>query len=279
MKFMSLSHAARASAVAVVCSSLATASAEAPPSSTKTAQISAVYQISLNGFDVGNFRYTSELNGKSYKLNSDVQLSLLLGAFQWKGLSRTTGTTSDNGPKPNDFAFDYSSTLKNGSIAMGFAKGRVETVAIEPPAPTAADTVPVKPEHLTNVLDPLTAILSLTQDTGVKPCERKIAIFDGKQRFDLQMMFRRMEPIPGSTDQVSVCRVKYIPIAGYRATEETANLARTTGIEISFRQVPGARLYVPQKVVLPTLAGTAEITVQQVDIKRAGSGVVALIND
>ena len=55
------------------------------------------------------------------------------------------------------------------------------------------------------------------------------------------------------------------------------NLARTTGIEITFRQMPQAKLFVPQKVVLPTLAGTAEITVQQVDVKNAAQ--LALIND
>ena len=143
----------------------------------------------------------------------------------------------------------------------------------------ADDTVPLKPEHLANVLDPLSAILALTQDSGGKPCDRKLAIFDGKQRFDLTLVFRRQEPIEGSAELASVCRVKYTPIAGFRQTEETANLARTTGIEISFRSVPSAHLFVPQKIVLPTLAGTAEITVQHVDIKTAGTGQLALIND
>lgn len=254
------------------------ASAQSAPSKAQRAQVSAVYQIALNGFDVGSFRYTSEVSGQSYKLTSDVQLSLLLGAFQWKGVSQTSGSTAAT-PKPSSFGFDYSSTLKNGSVRMGFAKGIVETVSIEPPAAPIPDVVALKPEHLTNVLDPLSAILALTQDTGGKPCDRKLAIFDGKQRFDLQLIYRRQEPVEGSAETAQVCRVKYTPIAGFRQTEETANLARTTGIEISFRSVPGAKLFVPQKITLPTLAGTAEITVQHVDIKSPGSGQVALINE
>lgn len=255
------------------------APSKAQPTQVSATQVSAVYQIALNGFDVGSFRYTSEVSGQSYNLTSDVELSLLLGAFQWKGVSHTSGTATAAAPKPASFGFDYSSTLKSGSLRMGFAKGSVETVSIDPPAPPIPDVVPLKPEHLANVLDPLSAILALTQDTGGKPCDRKLAIFDGKQRFDLQLIYRRQEPVEGSAEMAQVCRVKYIPIAGFRQTEETANLARTTGIEISFRPVPGAKLFVPQKIILPTLAGTAEITVQHVDIKSPGSGQVALINE
>lgn len=256
------------------------AAAESSPQKSQAAQISAVYQISLNGFDVGNFRYTSETSGQSYKLTSDVELSLMMGAFQWKGVSTTSGSTASAAAlRPAAFGFDYSSTLKSGAVRMGFTKGNVESVSIDPPAPPMPDAVPLKPEHLTNVLDPLSAILAMTRDTGGSPCDRKLAIFDGKQRFDLQLIYRRNEPIEGSSEQATVCRVKYIPIAGFRQTEDTANLARTTGIEISFRSVPGAKLLVPQKIALPTMAGTAEITVQHVDINTPGSGQVALINE
>ncbi len=253
--------------------------AESRPQAPLSAQISAVYQIALNGFDVGSFHYVSETSGGAYKLTSDVELSLLMGAFHWKGVSKTSGQTSNAAVKPASFGFEYSSSLKSGSVRMGFAKGSVESVSIDPPAPPIPDVVPLTPEHLVNVLDPLSAILAMTQDTGGKPCDRKLAVFDGKQRFDLQLMYRRQDAIEGSTETASVCRVKYIPIAGYRRSEETANLARSTGIEISFRQVPGAKVFVPQKIVLPTLAGPAEITVQRVDLKLAGSGQIALVND
>ena len=255
------------------------ANAQTSPATSRAARITAVYQIALNGFDIGNFRYTSDVNGPSYTLTSDVELSLLMGAFHWKGVSRTTGTAASTGPRPASFGFDYQSSLKDGSVRMGFTKGVVDTVSIEPPAAPVPDAVPLRREHLSNVFDPLTAILALTQDTGSQPCTRKLPIFDGKQRFDLQLTYLRQEPIDGTMETASVCRVKYVPIAGFRATEETANLARSTGIEISFRPVAGAKLFVPQKIVLPTLAGAAEITVQNVQIDTPGSGQVALINE
>ena len=263
------------------------ARAQSAQAAVSASQVSAVYQIALNGFNIGSFSYTAAISGQSYTLNSEVDLSLLMGAFKWTGISHTTGQTggTTSGPtgaaslKPATFGFDYTSTLKNGAVRMGFNKGSVDSVSIDPPAPLIPGIVPVKSEHLINVLDPLSAILALTQDNGGKPCDRKVAIFDGKQRFDLQLVFRRQELQEGSTEPVSVCRVKYIPIAGYRPTEETANLAKSTGIEISFRSVPDAKLQVPHKVVLPTLAGTAEISIERVQINTPGAGQVALVNE
>ncbi len=256
------------------------ARAQSAPAKSNSSAVSAVYQIALNGFNVGSFRYTSQVGAQSYDLTSDVKLSLLLGAFTWSGVSHTVGSAAgDASLKPASFGFEYSSSLKSGSVRMGFAKGAVNSVSIEPPAAPVPDVVPLKPEHLSNVLDPLSAILALTQDKGSQPCERRLAIFDGKQRFDLQLIYRRDEAIEGTSETAAVCRIKYIPIAGYRQTEEMTNLARTTGIEISFRKVAGAKLFVPQKIVLPTMAGTAEITVQQVEIKDASNGQLALIND
>jgi Protein of unknown function (DUF3108) len=269
------------SVVAGLALSSAVQGAEAPAKTApQTAHVEAIYKIALNGFDVGNFHYVSDMRNGAYTLASDVELSLLMGAFHWKGVSKTNGTLATAAaPRPGSFSFDYTSTLKQGSVRMGFAKNGVESIAIDPPAPAAPETVPLKPEHLVNVLDPLSAVLALTQDTGVAPCERKVQIFDGKQRFDLQLVYRRQDPIEGTTETAAVCRVKYLPIAGFRATEETANLARTTGIEISFRRVANAKLFVPQKIVLPTLAGNAEISVQSVGISSPATGQVALVNE
>lgn len=274
-----------ASAIAVAAATLTAPAATSPAhsadhnlaASPKSASVSAHYKVSLNGFGVGTFDYVSEIQGQTYKLKSDVNLSLLMGAFSWRGLSQTDGVSPD-APKPKTFGFDHESTLKNGALRMGFKSGAVETVTIDPPPPLLDNTVPLKREHLKDVLDPLSAIMALTQDTGGDPCARKVAIFDGRQRFDLQLSFRRQEAIEGSTATATVCRVKYIPIGGYQANDATENLARSTGIEISFRQVPEAHLFVPQRLVIPTVAGQAEIAVEHVSFKAPGNGQVALVD-
>ncbi len=175
----------------------------------------------------------------SYTLDTDVQISALLGVFHWKGVTRSTGTLAAKAPKPEDFRFNYESSVRNGSVAMGFGKEGIETISVLPATVEAADTVPLTRAHLKNVVDPLSAILAITHTNAATPCGRKVAVFDGKQRFDIDLRFARTEPVPGIAGETAiVCRVKYTPIAGYRPTEETRDLAATNGIEIAFRVVP-----------------------------------------
>lgn len=243
-------------------------------------EVDAQYKVSLNGFNIGSLHYKSAVEGNVYTLTSDVELSMLLGAFHWKGVSRTVGTVQNTNLAPTGFNFDFTSTVKDGSVRMGFDKGAVKTVAINPPAPPAADVVPVKEQHLKNVLDPLSAIMVLTRGGTTAPCSRKVSIFDGKQRFDLQLAFRRNEPAtqPGQAPG-TVCAIKYTPIAGYKANAETANMAGNTGIEITFRPAANADMLVPSRVVLPTMAGEAEIVAERVGIRGGGQGQVAFVAD
>lgn len=284
MKCLVLSRAQRRGAAVVASAFLASGLMALPASQMAQAGVSgqkvdAHYKITLNGFDVGTLHYASAVEGSTYTLSSDVRLSFLLGAFQWKGVSRTVGTSTSKALSPTGFNFDFASTLKDGAIRMGFDKGNVRSVSIDPPSPPAEGTVPVQSQHLKGVLDPLSAIMSLTQGASGNPCTRKVAIFDGKQRFNLELAYRRQEDLGGGQAGTgTVCMVRYIPIAGYKASPETQALAANTGIEIVFRPVPSADLMVPHRVVLPTLAGTAEIAAERIDVRMPGQGQVALVD-
>lgn len=232
------------------------------------AKVQAAYKISLNGFELGDFNFKSNVSRTSYTLDTDVQISALLGVFKWKGVTRSTGTLSAKAPKPEDFRFNYESSVRNGSISMGFGQDGLETLSVLPTTIEASDTVPLTRAHLKNVVDPLSAILVITHSSAATPCGRKVAVFDGKQRFDIDLRFARKEAVAGIEGETAiVCRVKYTPIAGYRPTEETRELATSNGIEIAFRMVPSAKLMIPQSMTLPTAAGQARIDLQSVNIE------------
>ncbi len=266
-------RAAVAKVSALLLAGAALPAAEPAQAGGPKSSVDARYKISLNGFEIGDMHYVSAIEGSSYTLATDVELSLLLGAVHWKGASRTVGSLGEAAPTPTGFNFDFDSTMKSGSVRMGFDRGNVKSVAVEPQAPPAPDVVPVREQHLKGVLDPLSAIMVLTRGATANPCARKVGIFDGKQRFDLTLAYRRAES-GGQT----VCAVKYTPIAGFKKTEETANLAASTGIEITFKPAPAADLMVPSRIVLPTLAGTAEIVVEKVNVRGAGPGQVAQVD-
>lgn len=242
------------------------------------AQVDASYKITLNGFDLGNFRFSSDVERDHYALNTDVEISALLGVFHWKGVTRSSGTVVAAKPQPAGFLFEFESSAKSGSVKMGFGQSGVESISVDPVADDTPDTVPLTRQDLKGVLDPLTAIMALMHVDAPSPCGRKIPIFDGKQRFDIDLKFARAEPVAGVPGETAtVCRVKYTPIAGYRQNEETKALAASNEIEVAFRNIRQAKLMLPQSIVIPTAVGRAELTLVQVDIKTAG-GQLASVN-
>jgi hypothetical protein len=255
-----------------------TAAAAEPDASVAPVQVDAVYKVALNGFELGKFRFGSNVTPYQYTVDTDVELSALLGVFHWKGVTRSSGTFAAKQPQPAGFLFQFESSARSGSIKLGFEQGAVQEISVLPEEAETPDTVPLQAVQLKGVLDPLSAIMALTHNDGATPCGRKLQIFDGKQRFDLDLRFSREQAIDGQPDKLTVCRVKYTPLGGYRATEETQTMAANTGIEIAFRRVPSAKLMLPQTVTVPTAAGVAELTLETVDIKTPGRGKVALVN-
>lgn len=266
-----------AAVIGSFASPLAPAAAEPWPS-----RVDATYRIAFNGFDVGQFDLQATVTGSSYTVHGDARLSALLGAFKWEGATRTSGSLAGSTPKPAGYTFDFSGIGKQGSIKLGFTQSSVTSVSNTPPSPPAPDAVPVHTPHLKDVLDPLSAVLALSRTNGGNPCQKRIPIFDGKQRFDLVLSFVRQQAVAetrpsGQPGVAFVCRVRYVPIAGHRMTAETKHMASTDGIEISLRPVPSADLFVPYQISIPTGAGTATLTSERVNIVTRGEQI-ALTN-
>lgn len=245
-------------------------------------EIDAVYKVTLNDFDVGSFTYKTEVGENTYNAVSDVRLSVA-GLTGFKGQTSTTGVMSDKVASPKNYNFQFESPAKSGSIRMNFDKLSVTGLTVLPDDDPLPGTVPLQAEHIKNVMDPLSAVLALVRVEGKNPCDRKVSIFDGKQRFDLILSYRKETTITetrpsGQPGRGVVCKVKYVPIAGYRPTEEVMSFAKTNGMTITFRPIPSANVMVPHAVLIPTLAGDAVLTASQVKIKTPNQGQIALMN-
>lgn len=245
-------------------------------------RVDATYKVTFNGFDIGDFRFQAAVNGGTYSLSGNAELSALLGAFTWSGATRSAGSVAGNAPKPAGYTFDFRANSRGGSIKMNFTDGVVAQVSAVPPSAPLPGVVPLREQHLKDVLDPLTAVMALSRGRSSNPCGRKVAIFDGKQRFDLLLSFRRQQRIAearpsGQPSIVYVCRVRYIPIDGHRNNDDTREMAANAGIEIALRPVPSANLLVPYQITIPTPAGTAVLTSQRVDI-QSGRRQIALVH-
>ena len=267
-------------ALAAVAGSPRTAAAEAWP-----ATVRAVYDINFNGFNVGTFEFESQAEQQSYTLLANARLSVLLGAFTWDGAIRSFGLIGPvpQAPKPASFTFDFRSNLRAGSTRLGFADGTVTNIAHLPPEPPKPDIVPLREQHLKGVIDPLSAIMMISRGSGANPCDRRIPIFDGKERFDLVFSFKRnmqvVEQAPSGQPAIAhVCRVKYLPIAGHKVDGDTSFMAANNEIEVALRPVPSANVFIPYQVTIPTMAGGATIVSKRVEIVSPGKPQIALLH-
>ncbi len=246
------------------------------------ASVRAAYEISFNGFSVGAFEFQSQAESESYKLVANARLSVLLGAFTWDGQTRSFGQLDSQATKPASFAFDFKSNLRAGSTRLGFSDGTVTNIAHVPPTPPKPDAVPVREQHLTGVVDPLSAILVLSRGPSANPCDRRIPIFDGKERFDLVLSYkgdmRIAEQAPSGQPNIAhVCRIRYVPIAGHKLDNETRFMAANNDIEVALRPIPSANVLVPYEINIPTMGGAATITSKRVEIISPGKPQIALL--
>ncbi len=241
-------------------------------------RIDAHYAISLGAFDLGVFKFEQRRQGKNYTLKSVVELSALLGAFEWRGVTQTSGSIAGGKPRPENYAFDFRSKGRGGLVRMAFDKGNVVGLSAIPSAPVGGAMVPLKDSHTKSVLDPLTAILTLSQAYGAKPCGHTLPIFDGKQRFNLTFKFRRYEALPNATrggQRGVVCQIKYKPLGGYVANSDTRKYAAENNIEIAFRPVEGGAVMVPYRFSLPTVIGTARLDLRKLNVGPSGARVAS----
>ena len=235
------------------------------------AQVQAAYDINFNGINVGTYDFQSSQDGQSYKMASNAKLSLLLGAIHWSGDTQATGQLAGTTATPKSFGFNYVAQSKAGSTRMAFTGDTVTQVLQDPPAKHKEGMVPVEQKHLKGVLDPLTAILAISHGSTGNPCARRIPIYDGTQRFDLVLSPKGQVALEDrkSTGQPTfgyVCRVRYIPIAGYKPDESTKYMAQNNDIEIILRPLPNANIFVPYKITIPTIAGPATLVARKVNV-------------
>lgn len=244
--------------------------------------VSTVYRLSFNGFDVGSFAFNSTSAGKTYKATSNADVSALFGAFKWKGTISASGNLAPTGPQPTAYLLNFKTKAKQGLVRLGFDKGAVKTVTVEPKKDwVSPEIVPVKPDHMKSVFDPMSAILAMTHAGGGDPCAKTVPIFDGKIRFNLQMSYKGKEKLEeakpsGQPQELVVCKVKYAPLAGHKPKDFVNPWINYDAIEIALRPVPSASLYVPYRVTVPTSIGAAQMMAERVDIAPEGKPAIAL---
>lgn len=251
-------------------------------------RLAAVYDIRFAGLKLGKFEVWSNVNEESYSLRGKGELKFITGLiFEITGGTTSTGTVTENGPRPLSFAFDFDTGKHKGELAMKFEGNAVSRVMAKPPFVDNPKDIPVTAAHVKGVLDPLSAMFFTAKSSNPNPdgsvCPKRIPVFDGKQRFDLVLSHKRTVQVKkrkkgGYGGRAIVCRIKYIPIAGYKPDNSGVKyMAKRDDIEVWLIPVPDRDMYVPYHVVLPTPIGKASATTSAFQIETPNRQKITLV--
>ena len=227
-------------------------------------KLEARYSVSLAGIPLGNGTWVIDIASDQYTaVASGRTTGLVKLVADGAGSGGSRGTIAGASMLPTTYASSSTSDKRADEVRMTLRAGAVKDVVAEPPLEPSPDRVPVTDAHRKGVVDPMSAAIIPVAGKGevLTPdaCKRKIAIFDGRQRVDIDLVFKRMDQVKaekGYQGPVVVCTVLYTPVAGHRPERPAIKyLIAQRDMEIWLAPIAGTRVLVPFRFSVPTPFG------------------------
>ena len=246
-----------------------------PGSGARADVLHATYRVSLVGLPIGAANLSAELTPSSYAIEGNAKLTGLARLFSSaRGASAGAGAIVNGRVSPASFATIAANANMTRTIRMALAGNVVKGVDIAPPIEDKPDRVPLGPHDEQNVVDPVGAIVIPAPPSApvLSPaaCNRKIPIFDGYTRFDIDLSYvgERNVTAKGYQGPVIVCAARYVPISGHSANRPaTKFMAENKDLEVWLAPIESDHLLFPFRVSARTMIGTTVIEASEFRIE------------
>jgi hypothetical protein len=201
---------------------------------------------------VGDITATIAFGDSEYAISANGRAGGVIKVLlDGEGFFTTRGKITDGYPVPTNFTSKIVSNTEISDVTMVLDEGSVKELAAAP-LPSSG-RVPVTEANRQGIVDPLTAMLFSAAATGEglsqEACRHTLPIFDGHQRYDLKLAFKRMDTVTaekGYAGPIVVCSLRYEPIAGHSASNTLVKyLSEGREMEIALAPVAGTRLLAP----------------------------------
>lgn len=233
------------------------------PAAAETRSYTADYTATFLGIPVARATFTSTIA-------NDGGLEMR-GSWQSAGLARVFSRTSGNANlsarvngrrvEPQNFQVAFNSGGRPDGVAIRFQEGSAVAVNHRRPEPDRRSTyIPITPEHLRSVVDPLSATLVRASSPG-EVCNRRLSVFDGWLRADIQLRPVSTGPLPRHEGEGAVCAGSFAPVAGFNADSRDMRHMRDSGdISITYAPLGDTELYAPVDASIGTRVGVVRIS-------------------
>ncbi|MCB1512598.1 MAG: DUF3108 domain-containing protein [Hyphomicrobiaceae bacterium] len=220
------------------------------------------YRISILGLPLGVSHFESRVDGDRFTVEGTVRSAGIARIFdKTVANSRVEGRMTDEGVQPTSYALNYVSGKKKRAAELVFRNGNVVETRLSPKPRKNDRLVPVGPQHLTAVSDPLTASI-VRAGSPEAVCARTLHVFDGQMRMDIALSAPQVGKVrlAGYSGPAVTCKAKFTPVAGYRKGKKSIEFLRTNNnISVTFARRGSTDVYAPVKASVPTYIGTLTI--------------------
>ena len=231
----------------------------------------ATYNVSLIGLPIGVANLEANLTPTSYVIDAHAKITGLAYLFsRARGASSGQGAIVNSRVVPATFATIASNASMTRTIRMSLAANAVKDVDITPPFDDKPDRVPLGPHDEQNIVDPVGATVIPAPASGAMAppaaCNRKIPIFDGYTRFDIDLTYvgERDAKAKGYDGPVAVCAARYVPISGHSPNRPaTKFMAENKDLEVWLAPIEADHVWMPFRVSVRTMIGTTVVEAQE----------------
>lgn len=229
-------------------------------------KLDATYRATLLGLRIGDVSWSVDLGANQFVSAASGSTAGMMRLFaDGHGKVRSSGAVSLGRPVAARYALSIEAGRWSDTLQILFSGGEAREHLDNPPKTANPNRVPLTAADRKGVVDPMTALLIYipgTGDTSVPAaCERTLAVFDGRLRYDLRLSFKRLDKVQGGKGYrgaVVVCSVRFSPVAGHDPDRFLFKyMAAQRDMEIWLAPLAGSRLLVPYRVSVPTPIGLA----------------------
>jgi hypothetical protein len=259
-----LPHSAKSSAPIAAACLLAALAADASHVAGAQGRLEAEYVASISGIPIGHGNWVVEITDNAYTAAANGTTAGVLKIFSGaRGTGAASGIMGGSGAVPSSYVATIIDDRHVDEVRISLTGGNVTDFSAEPPLLPLPDRIPVTEADVRGVVDPMTSALSRVGGSGdpVSPaaCQRKVAVFDGRVRYDLHSEFKRIETVKaerGYEGPAVVCALYFQPIAGYVPGRSAVRyLIELRDAEVWLAPIAGTRVLVPYRVSMPTPLG------------------------
>jgi hypothetical protein len=237
------------------------------------------YTISVGVLPIGDVTMAVHLGDDDYTISANGRTGGFIRLLaSGRGSFATRGAIKEGRLVPASFMSKTTSGNEILDVMMLLVDSNVTELSV---SPQGGDRVPLSETHLHGVLDPLTAMLipAGATDDRLTPdmCQRTLSVFDGYQRYDLKLTFKRIDTAKaeqGYAGPVVVCTATHQAIAGHQTSDPLLKFLAGREIESTLAPIAGTRFLAPFRIsVASTLANLViQATRFQTSPQSSGAG-------